>query len=106
MYERCPFITQLLLVPGTQHGQPYRVVQNLVPLNKRTKVMRLPCTDVRRCRATLGRAAYLSQIDLKAGYFNVELSPESRPLTAFVTPGGVYYWRRMTQGLQNAPGWF
>lgn len=58
--ERCPVVTALLLVPGAQHGQDYRVVQNLVPLNKRTRIMSLPCRDVRRCRAALGRARYLS----------------------------------------------
>lgn len=59
-YEQCPIVTQLLLIPGVQSGQPFRVVQNLVPLNKRTKVMRMPCRDVRGCRKTLGRSKYLS----------------------------------------------
>ena len=31
---RC--VTPLLLVPGVQSGQPYRVCQNIVPVNKRT----------------------------------------------------------------------
>jgi len=44
-----------------------------VPLNKRTRILRLPCRDVRTCKAALGRAKYLSQIDLKAGYYNVPL---------------------------------
>ena len=74
-------------------------MQNLVPLNKRTKVMRLPMTDVRRCKAAVGRADYISQIDLKAGYYNVLLELASQLLTAFATPEGVYYWKRMTQGL-------
>ena len=99
LYEHCPVVTALLLVPGAQHGQAYRVVQNLVPLNKRTRIMQLPCRDVRRCRAMLGRAKYLSQVDLKAGYYNVPLAAESQRLTAFSTHGGTYYWTRMTQGL-------
>ena len=28
-------VTPLLLVPGVQSGQPYRVCQNIVPVNKR-----------------------------------------------------------------------
>ena len=68
--------------------------------------MRLPCRDVRGCRKALGHARYLSQIDLKAGYYNVPLDPTSQQLTAFSTPMGTYYWTRMTQGLQNAPCWF
>ena len=98
-YEACPMVTALLLVAGAQHGQSYRVVQNLVPLNKRTRVLRLPCRDVRRCKAALGRAKYLSQIDLKAGYYNVLLAEGSRRLTSFSTHDGTFYWTRMAQGL-------
>ena len=29
-------VTPLLLVPGQQSGQAYRVVQNIVPVNKKT----------------------------------------------------------------------
>lgn len=105
-YEKCPIVTALLLVPRPSAGQDFRVVQNLVPLNKRTKILRLPCRDVKSCRRQLGRARYLSQIDLKAGYFNVPLDDPSQRLTAFSTPQGTFFWTRMTQGLQNAPCWF
>ena len=67
-----------------------------MPLNKRTRVLRLPCRDVRICKAALGRAKYLSQIDLKAGYYNVPLVKASQKLTAFATHSGTYYWTRMT----------
>ncbi len=35
-HEQPRCVTPLLLVPGQQSGQPYRVVQNIVPVNKRT----------------------------------------------------------------------
>ena len=70
-------VTSLLLVPGQQQGQKYRVVQNLVPLNKRTKVLRYPANDVRRTKLALGRCNYISQIDLKAGFYNCRLEEGS-----------------------------
>lgn len=35
-HEQPRCVTPLLLVPGQQSGQPYRVCQNIVPVNKRT----------------------------------------------------------------------
>lgn len=77
-----------------------------MPLNKRTKVLHYPAADVPRVKAALGRSAFISKVDLKAGYFNVPLSPRSARLTAFHSPAGRYYWCRMTQGLCNAPAHF
>ena len=76
-YEELPVVTSLLTVPGQQHGQQFRVVQNLVPLNKRTKVLHYPMADVAKVRLALGRSQYISKIDLKAGFFNVPLHPLS-----------------------------
>jgi hypothetical protein len=76
-YEDLPVVTALLTVPGQQHGQEYRVVQNLVPLNKRTKVLHYPMADVAKVKMALGRAKYLAKIDLKAGFFNVPLEATS-----------------------------
>lgn len=36
-------------------------------------------------------ARYLSTLDLKNGYWQVPLSPESRPITAFTVPGKVLF---------------
>ena len=45
---RC--VTPLLLVPGQQSGQAYRVVQNIVPVNKKTAEYQYQMTDTRRYR--------------------------------------------------------
>ena len=105
-YEELPVVTALLTVPGQQHGQKYRVVQNLVPLNKRTKVLHYPMTDVAKVKLALGRAAFLSKIDLKAGFFNVPLAEDSQKYTAFSCAAGRFYWKRMTMGMCNAPAHF
>lgn len=35
-HEQPKCVTPLLLVPESQSGQPFRVVQNVVPVNKKT----------------------------------------------------------------------
>jgi hypothetical protein len=35
--EHPEFVTPVLLVPEGQSGQPYRMVQNIIPVNKRTE---------------------------------------------------------------------
>ena len=50
---------------------------------------------------------FLSSLDLKSGYWQVELDDESIPLTAFtVGPLGFYECVRMPFGLTNAPATF
>ena len=44
-----------------------------------------------------------SSIDVKSGYWNVEISEEDREKTAFLTPWGLFEWNRMPFGIKTAP---
>ncbi|GFW34730.1 retrovirus-related Pol polyprotein from transposon 17.6 [Trichonephila clavipes] len=50
--------------------------------------------------------AYISTIDLKSGYHQVNVNPADRDKTAFVCPFGSYRFKRMPFGLKNAPATF
>jgi hypothetical protein len=63
-------------------------------------------SDVAKVKLGLGRAAFISKIDLKAGFFNVPLAEESQRYTAISCMVGRFYWRRMTMGMCNAPAHF
>eukprot|EP00922_Rhytidocystis_sp_ex-Travisia-forbesii_P000946 GHVS01001346.1.p1 GENE.GHVS01001346.1~~GHVS01001346.1.p1 ORF type:complete len:157 (+),score=12.56 GHVS01001346.1:118-588(+) len=43
---------------------------------------------------------------IRAGFWNVPLSAESRAATAFLTPDGLFEWAVMPFGLRNAPSEF
>ncbi|KAA3485339.1 RNA-directed DNA polymerase-like protein [Gossypium australe] len=49
------------------------------------------------------QAKYFSKFDCKSGFWQIMLTEESRPLTAFSAPNGHYQWRVMPFGLCNAP---
>ena len=49
---------------------------------------------------------YFSNIDLTSGYFQMAIEEESQNLTAFITPMGLYKWKRLPMGLTSAPGAF
>lgn len=54
----------------------------------------------------LGKARYISTVDLCKGYWQVPLSLSAKEVTAFRTPFGLYHFKVMPFGLQGAPATF
>ena len=54
----------------------------------------------------VGKAKFLTKIDLSKGYWHVPLDEEAVPISAFVTPFGHFQWKYMPFGLRNAPATF
>ena len=55
---------------------------------------------------TLKDAKVFSSIDLTQGYYQLRISPEDVPETAFKTHLGLYEWKVLGFGLTNAPATF
>lgn len=75
-------------------------------LNKIVTPMSVPLPLIDDILTLLGQSKYFTTLDLKSGYWQVELDEESKPKTAFACHRGLFQFNRMPFGLSNAPAVF
>ncbi|KAL4008013.1 hypothetical protein ACER0C_001865 [Sarotherodon galilaeus] len=56
--------------------------------------------------SALNGSQWFSVLDLKSGYYQIEVEEADKPKTAFVCPLGFWEFNRMPQGVTNAPSTF
>ncbi len=79
----------------------HRVCINFRKLNAQSRFDAYPMPRVDEFLEKIGQAKFITTLDLCKGYWQVPLSPASRPYTAFRTPLGLY----LIYGLSFWPAW-
>ena len=80
-----------------------RFVVDFRRLNAVTHKDSYPLPRIDDALHALNGTKYFSSMDLMSGYWQVEMEPESREHTAFITYGGLYEFLVVLFGLTNAP---
>ena len=95
-----PFCSPIILVRKSDGKM--RFCTDLRAVNQKVIFDSEPIPDVEYLFSKLGKAKYLSKLDLSKGYWQIPMREEDKCKTAFSTPQGHFQWKVMPFGLKTA----
>ena len=94
-----------MVVAPKANGQ-VRICVDLTALNKSVHRENYPLPRVEELLAGLEGSNIFSKMDANSGFWQINLHPESRKLTTFITPFGRFQFKKMPFGISAAPEFF
>uniref|UniRef100_A0A9J7WVP0 ribonuclease H n=1 Tax=Cyprinus carpio carpio TaxID=630221 RepID=A0A9J7WVP0_CYPCA len=102
--SRSPWSSPIVMVP--KPDCTLRFCNDFRRLNEVSEFDGYPMPRVDELLERLGRARFISTLDLTKGYWQVPLTETAKPKTAFSTPTGHWQYRVLPFGLHGAPATF
>ena len=99
-----PWAAAVVMVPKKVSG--WRLCLDYRPVNGVTQKDSYPLPRIDESLDLVSGSSWFSSLDLRSGYYQVPLSPEARPKTAFCTGRGLWQFKVLSFGLCNAPATF
>lgn len=96
-----PWVSPLVVVPKS-NGE-IRVCVDMRQANLAVERERHPIPTIEETLQEMKGASVFSKLDLRWGYHQIELEPESRKITTFATHKGLFRYKRLMFGLTSAP---
>lgn len=93
-----PYASPIFLVPKPNNAG-YRPVVDYRLLNQKIVLESVPLPDLHHCFTWFAGARVFSVLDLNQAYYQIPLTEESKPLTAFCTDYNLYEFNRVPFGL-------
>ena len=94
------------LVIVTKKDGGVRLCVDYRKLNQETKFDAYPMPRIEELLDEIGKAKFITTLDLAKGYWQVPLASKDREKMAFTTPNGLYQFLTMPFGLSGAPATF
>ena len=102
--ESSPWISNIVTARKKDGG--VRICVNMTAANQALIPERHPLPTMEELTAKVAGCTVFSKLDLLWGYTQLELDPEVRYLTAFVTHDGVFQFRTVVFGMSTGPSAF
>ena len=103
-YSRSPYNSPL--VPVLKKDGSIRITQDYRFLNQKVYADTYPLPSIPELFNSIGKAKLFSSLDLRNGYFQIPLHPDSTPCTAFSADNQKYEYCVTPQGIRDAPAGF
>ena len=103
-YSQSEWASPSLLVPKPDGSN--RFVTDYRKVNAVTKTDPFPIPRIDSCIEKVGNSVYMTKLDLLKGYWQCGLTVRAKEVSAFVTPRGLYQYKRMPFGMKNSGSTF